>query len=63
MLLFVVEMCVNWFLDQCYTWRSTLVTQFIVFRALAKRTAKETSKEVVKEAEKKYVTNGKQQEH
>lgn len=39
------------------------MTQFIVFRALAKRTAKETSKEVVKEAEKKYVTNGKQQEH
>ena len=33
------------------------------FRALAKRTAKETSKEVVKEAERKYVTNGKQQEH
>lgn len=63
MLLFVVEMCVNWFLDQCYIWRSTLVTQFIVFRALAKRTAKETSKEVVKEAERKYVTNGKQQEH
>lgn len=59
----MVEMCVNWFLDQCYIWRRTLVTQFIVFRALAKRTAKETSKEVVKEAEKKYVTNGKQQEH
>ena len=39
------------------------MTQFIVFRALAKRTAKETSKEVVKEAERKYVTNGKQQEH
>ena len=39
------------------------MTQFIVFRALTKRTAKETSKEVVKEAERKYVTNGKQQEH
>lgn len=30
-------------------------------KALAKRTAKDTSKEVVKEAEKKYLTNGKQQ--
>lgn len=35
----------------------------IGIKALAKRTAKETSKEVVKEAERKYVTNGKQQEH